>query len=178
MRSILPLILLLTASLLPAAAVDIYFGTGGGEAKGIYRATLDTEKGKLSAATLAAEIKAPGFLAFHPDRTKLYALANPPAGASVVAYQIQEGGELALLNSELIPDGRAAHLSVHPSGKFLLTAQYGGGSVAVFPLAKDGQVERLSTTPTLSEPMKAKESFNSASEIVVHPNGQMRSAFC
>jgi len=280
MKSILiPIILLPLSSLLPAANVDVYFGSSGGEAKGIYHATLDTEKGKLSAAKLAAEVKAPGFLAFHPDRTKLYAVARFDKQPSVVAYNIAEDGSLSLLNAEVIPDGGAAHISVHPSGKFLLTAQYGGGSVALFPVDKDGSLmpckqvieheggsgvvanrqeaphphwggfspdgrfafvpdlgldqiviyqiqsdqtsikqvgsvdsipgggprhmkfsvdgqyifllnelslsvstfaydpetgnaKLLTTTPTLSEAMKAKESFNSASEIIVHPNGQ------
>ena len=145
MKAILPLILL-ALHILHADVVDVYFGTGGGEAKGIYRASLDTKKGKLSSATIAAEVKAPGFLAFHPDRTRLYAIANPVEGPAVLAYNILDNGELELLNFKLIPDGRAAHISVHPSGKFLLTAQYRGGSVAVFPLGKDGHVEACSQT--------------------------------
>jgi len=280
MKSILiPILLFTLSSLLPAANVDVYFGTGGGEAKGIYHATLDIEKGKLSAASLAAEVEAPGFLAFHPDRSTLYAVANFESKPSVVAYKIAADGSLTLLNAEVIPDGGAVHISVHPSGNFLLTAQYGGGSVALFPLAKDGRLlpcqqvieheggsgvvanrqksphphwvgfspdgrfafvsdlgldqiviyqiqsdqasikqvghadsipgggprhmkfsvdgkyiflvnelslsvstfaydaetgkaQLLSTTPTLSDAMKAKESSNSGSEIVVHPNGQ------
>lgn len=141
MKFILPLLFIVSATWTCAQVVDVYFGTGGGRAKGIYRATLDTATGKLSEPTLAAEVEAPGFLAFHPDRSKLYAVARSDAGPMVLAYSIGEGGGLTLLNSERIPDGEAAHLSVHPSGRFLLTAQYGGGSVALFPLDKDGRVE-------------------------------------
>ena len=132
--------LILLVSLLQAENVNVYIGTGGREAKGIYQAKLDTQSGRLSPATLAAEVGAPGFLAFHPDRSKLYAVATPGGEASVLAYTVGPDGALSLLNSERIPDGAAAHLAVHPSGKFLLTAQYGGGSVALFPLAKDGRV--------------------------------------
>ena len=57
-----------------------------------------------------------------------YAIANPVEGPAVLAYNILDNGELELLNFQLIPDGRAAHISAHPSGKFLLTAQYRGGS--------------------------------------------------
>jgi len=141
MKSIFSLLLLLIAPWLHAAQIVVYFGTGGGEAKGIYHATLNTEKGKLSAATLVAEVKAPGFLAFHPDRTKLYAIASIEGTPSVVAYQIGEKGLLTLLSSEVIPDGGGAHIRVHPTGHFLLTAQYGGGSVALFPLATDGTLK-------------------------------------
>ena len=40
----------------------------------------------------------------------------------------------------ICPDGGGCHISVHPSGKFLLTAQYGGGSVALFPLDGNGKL--------------------------------------
>ena len=140
MKSTLSLLLILAAPFLHAANVDVYFGTGGGDAKGIYRASFDPGSGKLFPAALAAEVDKPGFLAFHPDRTKLYAVARMEAGPAVVAYTVGKEGSLTLLNSEVIPGGGAAHISVHPSGNFLLTAQYGAGSVALFPLDKGGRV--------------------------------------
>ncbi|MGZ0656238.1 lactonase family protein [Coraliomargarita sp. W4R72] len=129
------------APVLAADPIDVYFGTGGGEAQGIYRASLDTDSGELSSATLAAEVSAPGFLAFHPDRSQLYAVAQVDGKPAVVAYNIADDGSLALMNSEPIAGGVAAHISVHPSGHFLLTAQYGAGSVALFPLSKDGSLQ-------------------------------------
>tara|TARA_B100001027_G_scaffold203282_1_gene164591 strand:- start:574 stop:1041 length:468 start_codon:yes stop_codon:yes gene_type:complete len=46
-------------------------------------------------------------------------------------------------------------------------------SVSTFAFdTETGNATLLSTTPTLSESMKTKESFNSSSEIVVHPNGE------
>jgi 6-phosphogluconolactonase len=119
---------------------DVYFGTGGGGAKGIYRAKFDSDSGKLSGIELAAEIGGPGFLARHPDGKHLYAVA----GGDVAAYEIVDGGGLDFLNRQAIGDGGAAHVAVHPSGKLLLTAQYGGGSIAVFPIGPEGKVgERL-----------------------------------
>ena len=140
MKYLLPTILFFCSNIVTAAVVDVYFGTGGKGAEGIYGAKLNTGDGKLSAVALAAEVDAPGFLAFHPDRTKLYATANAQQGPSVVAYSIASNGQLTLINSEVIPDRGAVHIAVHPSGKFLVTAQYRGGSVAVFPLSKDGKV--------------------------------------
>jgi 6-phosphogluconolactonase len=123
-----------------ADAVDVYFGTGGKDGKGIYHSKLDKEKGKLSGINLAAEVKSPGFLAFHPDRKVIYAVAVMEQEHSVVAYSISENGDLSFINSEMISDGGGTHICVHPSGKFLMTVQYSGGSVAVFPLEKDGRV--------------------------------------
>jgi 6-phosphogluconolactonase len=124
-----------------AASVDVYFGTSGKATKGIYHSSFDTDSGKLSPPELAAEIGSPGFLALHPSKSYLYAVATSDQGPCVAAYKIGKNGRLTLLNTEVIGDGGGAHISVHPSGKFLLTAQYGGGSVALFPVAKDGKVQ-------------------------------------
>ena len=119
----------------------VWFGTTTpqeGGSKGIYRADFDTESGKLSPATLAAEIGSPGFLALHPDGTKLYAVGDVPGGGGVAAYAIASDQGLERIGAQVIGDGGGTHLAVHPSGKMLITAQYGGGSVAVFPLDENG----------------------------------------
>lgn len=128
-------------ALSPIASAEtrsVYFGTGGPGAEGIYRATFDTETGKLTAATLAHKIDRPGFLALHPDGTKLYAVATQEKTGGIAAYTIADDGALAFFHFEPTGDGGAAHLAVHPSGKFLLTAQYGGGSVSLLPLDDEG----------------------------------------
>jgi 6-phosphogluconolactonase (cycloisomerase 2 family) len=45
-----------------------------------------------------------------------------------------------VLNSQSTRGGSPTHLSVHPSGEHLLTANYGSGSVVVHPLAEDGTI--------------------------------------
>jgi 6-phosphogluconolactonase (cycloisomerase 2 family) len=49
-------------------------------------------------------------------------------------------GQLTLLNT--VPSGGAGptYVSIHPSGKFLLVANYFGGSVAVLPILSDGRL--------------------------------------
>jgi len=122
------------------AAELVYFGTGGPGAKGIYRSTFNETDGKLSPAELAAEVGSPGFLALHPDGTKLYAVANFPGGPGAIGYRIQAGGGLEVINASPTGDGGGAHIAVHPSGRFLLTAQYGAGSTALFPLDAAGRL--------------------------------------
>lgn len=123
-----------------AEGVPVYFGTGGPGAKGIYRATFNPQNGKLTAAELAAEVGSPGFLTLHPAGDKLYAVANFPGGPGAIGYKIAAGGALEVINSAPTGDGGGAHIAVHPSGKFLVTAQYGGGSTALFPLDADGRL--------------------------------------
>ena len=128
------------AAIATAAPVPVYFGTGGPGAKGIYRATFDSANGKFTAAELAVEVGSPGFLALHPAGDKLYAVANFPGGPGAIGYKIGAGGALEVINSSPTGDGGGAHIAVHPSGKFLLTAQYGNGSTALFPLDAEGRL--------------------------------------
>lgn len=130
-----------SALAVPVLAADwVYFGTGGPGAKGIYRSTFTAADGKLSAAELAAEVGAPGFLALHPDGDKLYAVASFPGGPGAIGYRIRPDGSLDPINAAPSGDGGGAHLAVHPTGRFLLTAQYGTGSTALFPLDSTGRL--------------------------------------
>ena len=132
---------------LKAEPKTVYFGTGGRNAKGIYRATFNPDNGRFTPAVLAAEIGSPGFLALHPDGEKLYAVARWDRKAGAIGYRIKTDGDLEEFTRMVCPDGGGAHIAVHPSGKFLLTAQYGGGSTALFPLDGQGKLG----SPTVSE---------------------------
>jgi 6-phosphogluconolactonase len=138
---------LLMLSPLAGKPLDVFFGTGGRGAEGIYHATFNPENGRFSTAKLAAEIGSPGFLAHHPDGKKIYAVARWDKQAGAVGYQVLPNGELKEFTRMACPDGGGAHVAVHPSGKFLLTAQYGGGSVALFPLDGEGKLGQ----PTVTE---------------------------
>ena len=153
--SVLLMLIALAASMDPANAqrrgngrsvetTDVWIGTGGGgDSKGIYHCWLDGNTGKLSNPTLAAEAGSPGFLAMHPTLPVLYAVCRLEAEPVVAAYRIPSDNrqpELELLNAVPIGDGGAAHVSVDQTGSTVLTAQYGGGSVAVFSLNDDGSL--------------------------------------
>ncbi len=131
-----------------AEKVDVWFGTTtprNGLSKGIYHAKFDCDTGKLSSPTLAAEINSPGFLAKHPTKEVLYSVGNVDGEASVAAFRIEStanDASLSPIGSVPIGDGGAAHVSVDRSGKFLLTAQYGGGSTALFGLTDDGSITK------------------------------------
>ena len=58
-------------------------------------------------------------------------------------------------------------------GKFVYLLNELTLSVTTFAYdAETGKLKKLGTVPALSEEVKAKETFNSASEILVHPNGK------
>lgn len=132
------LVALITPVACNAESLHVFFGTGGPGADGIYRSEFETVSGKLSPAIKVAAASNPGFLALHPRGGILYAVATLDKVPVVAAYRIDPTGSLSLLASSPIGDGASAHIAVHPSGRFLLTAQYGGGSVALFPLDREG----------------------------------------
>jgi 6-phosphogluconolactonase len=139
-----------------AKKIDVWIGTSARKpSKGIYHCLLETGTGKLSEPKLAAEMSGPGFLALHPDQHHLYAVGKLHGVPSVVAYRIVNDGKesaLQLDNALPIGDGTAAHVAVDPTGQMVLTAQYGGGSVAAFSLKPDG-------------------SLNSATDLIKHEGG-------
>ncbi len=128
-----------------ADMIDVWIGTGNAKlSKGIYHCQLNTEKGQLTDSTLAAEISGPGFLAIHPQGHHLYAVGTLEGEPSVVAYKLEKNGDrvtLVLDNALAIGDGGAAHVAVDETGSTVLTAQYGGGSVAAFRLNPDGSLK-------------------------------------
>ncbi len=129
-----------------ADELDVWIGTTtprNGVSKGIYHARLSAENGKLTQPRLAAEITNPGFLAMHPKGDVLYSTGTVDGVPSVVAFGIsRQSGEtsLSMMNSQPVGDGGATHIATDRSGKVLLSAQYGGGSAAIYPLADDGSI--------------------------------------
>jgi 6-phosphogluconolactonase len=127
----------------------VYFGTyTGAKSRGIYVSRFDSATGKLSVPELAAELKHPSFLAVAPSRRFLYAVGEANGltehrGGAVYAFRIEPtNGTLTLLNQEASGGAGPCHLSVDPTGRCLLVANYGSGSIAALPLLADGSLGR------------------------------------
>jgi len=125
----------------------VYVGTYTGPvSKGIYRLDFDPVSGTLTGKALAAETTNPSFLAISPDHKNLYA-ANEvgktdgqPTG-SISSFAINpKTGDLTALNRQ--PSGGAdpCYVVVDPTGKYVLTANYSGGSVEVLPIVESGRL--------------------------------------
>lgn len=131
----------------------VYFGTyTRGASRGIYQATFDPATGRLGNVELAVEAVNPSFLAVHPNRRFLYAVGEignfgGEKTGGVSAYAIDHpSGRLTLLNEQPSHGAGPCHLVVDPSGRAVLVANYGGGSVASFPLATDGRLLPAAST--------------------------------
>ena len=117
-----------------------------GYGHGIYLFQMNPATGALSQSALFADDSNPSWLAFDPSRTHLYA-ANETGNfegansGSVSAFSIDRtNGHLTRLNTVSSQGAGPAHLSVHPSGKYVLVANYEGGTVAVLPIRANGEL--------------------------------------
>jgi len=134
-------------------SMRIYFGTyTGPKSKGIYVSRFDPATGKLGPPELAAQTVNPSFLAVHPHRRFLYAVGETSdfggkREGAVKAFSIgEESGQLTLLNHQSSGGAGPCHLAVDHSGKCLLVANYGSGSIAALPIQSDGSLAEPSAT--------------------------------
>jgi 6-phosphogluconolactonase len=142
------------ASPSPAGAREflVYIGTyTGAKSKGIYVSRLDAATGRLSAPVLAAESASPSFLALHPNHKFLYAanevgeFGGKKSGAvSAFVIDAHSGGLTALGQQPSGGDG-PCHVDVDKTGRTVLVANYGGGSVESLPIKADGSLEAPTT---------------------------------
>ena len=117
-----------------------------GRGEGIYLFQMNPENGALTRLEVCLDRSNPSWLAFHPSRTHLYA-GNETAefqgrkSGSVSAFAIDRNtGRLTLLSTVSSEGAGPAYLSVHPSGKWVLVANYAGGTVAVLPIRSNGEL--------------------------------------
>lgn len=131
-----------------AAESLVYFGTyTGANSQGIYVSRFDSATGKLSAPELAAETKNPSFLAVSPNGKNLYAVSEMNKTGAVSAFAFEgKTGKLKLLNQQPSGGGGPCHVAVDATGKCLLVANYGSGSIAALPIHTDGSIGEASTT--------------------------------
>jgi len=135
------------ANAVPAKEFLVYFGTyTNALSRGIYVSRLDANTGKLSVPELAIATPSPCFVAVSPDERFLYTSDsvksfNGENDGAVSAFAIDKtSGKLSLLNRKSSGGAGPCHVSVDASGKILLTANYGGGSVKSFRLNADGSI--------------------------------------
>lgn len=108
-----------------------------GNSKGIYTYRFNEETGK---ATLldSAEVANPSYLTLSEDNKFVYSVnetSKDQAAVSAFAFD-KDKGSLRLLNTEKTMGADPCYLIT--DGNNVITANYSGGSITVFPIAKDG----------------------------------------
>jgi 6-phosphogluconolactonase (cycloisomerase 2 family) len=117
-----------------------------GNGRGIDIFQVDRVSGALTPAGVFELGTSPNCLAANAAGTRLYSTnetdrVGAAGEGTVSAFAINRAdGQLKLLNTVRAGGAGPTYVSLHPSGKFLLVANYFGGSVSVFPVLADGKL--------------------------------------
>ena len=117
-----------------------------GNGRGIHIFQVNRTTGEMTPSGIHEQGTSPSCLIVNAAGTRLYSAnetdrVGDKKEGTISAFTINRAdGQLKLLNT--VPSGGAGptYVSVHPSGKFLLVANYFGGSVAVLPILPDGSL--------------------------------------
>lgn len=115
-----------------------------GKGKGIYAVKVDVQSGELSDLGLVMEANNPSYLTVHPQKSYLYSVCETTQERqpTVSGYAIEPNGyQLRPINHQGSNGMLPCFVAVHPSGNFLLDANYGSGSVSLYPIRSDGFLE-------------------------------------
>lgn len=119
-----------------------------GNGRGIHLFRFDRQTGKMDPAGTVDLGTSPSCLAINASGNRLYSANEtdrvgdgPDKQGTVSAFAIDpKTGQLTLLNTVRSGGAGPTFVSIHPSGRSLLAANYFGGSVAVLPIRENGQL--------------------------------------
>jgi 6-phosphogluconolactonase len=124
----------------PGPGRQAFVYTSGSDTPDVRVLRFDLDSGALTPVATADAGKGSGYLAWDPSGNYLYGINRSPA--KVLAWKIDPAdGKLTAINEVTVAgaDG-ATHLSVHPSGKWVLVAYFGSGHLSSHPVRDDGGV--------------------------------------
>jgi 6-phosphogluconolactonase (cycloisomerase 2 family) len=117
-----------------------------GNGRGIHLFRVDRDTGALTAADVHEMGTSPSCLALNAAGTRMYSAnetdhVGDKKEGTVSAFAVDRAtGKLKPLNTVSSGGAGPTFVSVHPSGRFVLVANYFGGSVAVLPVREDGRL--------------------------------------
>jgi 6-phosphogluconolactonase (cycloisomerase 2 family) len=117
-----------------------------GNGRGIHLFRVNRATGAMTPAGAHEMGTSPSHLAVNVAGARLYSAnetdrAGKDKEGTVSAFTIdREDGKLTLLNTVRSGGAGPTYVSIHPTGRFVLVANYFGGSVAVLPVLEDGRL--------------------------------------
>ena len=133
----------------PSGPTYVYVGCYTARGRGIYQYTLDSATGKLTLVNVTQGEMNPSFIALDPMRRFLYAINEignyeGRQSGSIAAFSIDPAnGGLTFLNRQPTEGRTTAHVSVDPTNRYAMVANYTGtaqGNVCILPILGDGSL--------------------------------------
>jgi 6-phosphogluconolactonase len=120
------------------------------------------------------EIVNPSFLALDRTQRFLYSVHADRDEASAYAID-KQNGHITALNRQSCGGKNPVHLSIDPSGRWIVTANYSAGSVGVVPIEEDGTLgprSDLASLPGEPGPNRKEQASSHPHEAVFDPSGR------
>src|ERR1700743_3249408 len=168
---------LLIANNCIAATLKAYIGcftadpddptTKANHGQGIYLVDVDSATGVPSNPRLVARALSPSWMTLSADGKFLYSVNEIASHGekktgTAFAYAVDSGtGALRLLDTVDTQAAIPTYISVHPSGKFAMVADYIGGAFTVLPIEPDGSLGAASDVVRLEGPQMPSMSSDS-----------------
>ena len=107
---------------------------------GIRIFSFNEEDGSITPAGENGHLKGASYFNLSPDHRTLYAVGND----QVSAFSVGEQGKLTWLNSQSSEGRGPCFVSTDQTGKFVFVANYGGGTISMYPVNDDGSLQAAS----------------------------------
>ena len=129
----------------------MYIGTyTNGNSEGIYRIQFNLNTGELSNLQFAASAENPSFITFSRNKKYLYAV-NESIG-NVSSFKIQKNGLLKFLNKVNSNGDWPCHISLNKLSTKAVVSNYGGGSISIYNISRDGKLNEATQIFEYSTP--------------------------
>jgi 6-phosphogluconolactonase len=112
-----------------------------GSAAGIEVFRFDADTGVLDPVQTVPGVVNPSWLTLDEREQVLFAANEEDEGRVSALARDAATGKLRPLNEQISHGAAPCYVSLDPSGRYVLVANYSGGTIAVLPVAADGQLE-------------------------------------
>lgn len=118
--------------------------------EGVYVYKFNTLTGESEYVSLA-KVDNPSYLAVYSNN-QIFAVSEnekEPSYANALSLDI-ETGDITLLNREETKGNAPCNIAVDPKGTFVVTSNYGGGSISAFRIKEDGKLSPVTQVISFS----------------------------
>ena len=111
--------------------------------EGIKLYSFNQHSGEVSYMNGISGVSNPSYLTISKDKKRVYAVSeNDTNDSAVQALSLElPKGKLSLLNAKLTQGAAPCYIALSPREDFVVTANYNGGSISIFPLNENGELQ-------------------------------------
>jgi 6-phosphogluconolactonase (cycloisomerase 2 family) len=129
-----------------------------GTTSGLSVYDFNPQTGDFSYISDVKDLINPSYLVVSPNEQFVYSV-NETANGAVSSFAFDKlTGTLSRLNYQFTEGADPCYITIDKEASFIVTANYSGGSISVFPLHKDGCIKPLTQNITMDSPSENVQS--------------------